>query len=265
MSEHAKSGTEALYLPASILFAAIILSFSIFAAGSGVGNSLSDLTKTISGIQGGSAPPQDSGNVAAAPQPNQQPTEQTKEIKGLLQGAAGTLGNKDAPIVIIEYSDYQCPFCRSWFSNSKSQLDKEYIETGKVLFIYKDFPLSFHPMAPVYAEAARCAGDQQKYWEMHDKIFNEQGKFGQGTVTNLTADDVKKWAGELSLDTTQFNSCLDSGKYTNAVQANFNEGTDVGVSGTPSFVIGKANGTGQLIVGAQPYSVFKSAIDGLLK
>ncbi len=268
MSEHVKSGMEALYLPASILFAAIILSVGIFAAGSGVSNSLLGLSKSISGIQAASAPLQGSGNAgsaAVAPQPSPEPAQQTKEIKGLLQGAAGISGKSDAPIVIIEYSDYQCPFCRSWFNGSKSQLDKEYIETGKVQFIYKDFPLSFHPMASVYAEAARCAGDEGKYWEMHDKIFNEQDKFGQGTVSNLTVDDVKKWSQDIGLDATQFNSCLDSGKYTSAVQANFNEGAAVGVSGTPSFVIGKADGTGQLIVGAQPYSVFKSAIDGLLK
>ncbi len=268
MSEHVKSGTEALYLPVSILFAAIILSASIFVAGSGVGNSLSELSKTISGIRGGTAPPQGSGNagnVAAAPQPNPQPAQQTTEIKGLLQGAAAVQGKQDAPIVIIEYSDYQCPFCRKWFNDSKAQLDKEYIETGKVLFVYKDFPLNFHPMAPVYSEAARCAGDQQKYWEMHDKIFTEQAKFGQGTISNLTKEDVKKWGQDLGLNSSQFNTCLDTGKYTSAVQANFNEGSSIGVTGTPSFVIGKADGTGQLIVGAQPYSVLKSAIDGLLK
>ena len=268
MSEHMKLGNEAIYLPASILFAAIILSASIFVAGSGVGNSLSGLSKTISGIEGVNAPSQDSGNlgnVATAPQAAPQPTQQTKEIKALLQGAAGTQGNQNAPIVIIEYSDYQCPFCRAWFENSKSQLDKEYIETGKVLLVYKDFPLSFHPMAPTYAEAARCADDQGKYWEMHDKIFEEQGKLGQGTISNLTKDDVKKWAQDLGLNTSKFNQCLDSDKYASQIKANEDEGVQVGVSGTPSFVIGKADGTGQLIVGAQPYSVFKSAIDNLLK
>lgn len=268
MSEHVKSSTGELYLPASILFAAIILSVGIFAAGSGIGNGLSGLSKTISGIQiVGGTPTQDSGNggsVAAAPQPSPQPAQQTKEIKALLQGAAAVEGKDGAPIVIIEYSDYQCPFCRKWFNDSKAQLDKDYIGTGKVQFVYKDFPLSFHPMAPTYAEAARCSGDQGKYWEMHDKIFNEQNKKGEGTVFDYTKDDVKKWAQDLGLNASQFNSCLDTGKYTSATQANETEGVGVGVSGTPSFVIGKRDGTGQLIVGAQPYSVFKSAIDSLL-
>ncbi len=268
MTEHIKSGNEAIYLPASILFAAIILSVSIFAAGSGVGNSLTGLSKIISAIQGGGTPSQDSGNtgnVIAAPQPTPQPTQQTKKIKSLLQGAAGIEGKQDAPVVIIEYSDYQCPFCRKWFEDAKTQLDKEYIQTGKVLFLYKDFPLGFHPMAPTYAQAARCAGDEGKYWEMHDKIFEEQAKFGQGTISSLTKEDVKKWAQDMGLNSSKFNTCLDSGKYTSAVQTNTAEGASVGVSGTPSFVIGKADGTGQLIVGAQPYPVFKSAIDDLLK
>lgn len=268
MSEHAKLGTEAIYLPVSILLATIILSATIMVSSSGISANLGALSKSISGIQVNSAPSQGAGNAgsaAVAPQPAPEPPQQTKEIKGLLQGPAATSGKPDAPIVIIEYSDYQCPFCRSWFNNSKPQLDKEYIETGKVQFIYKDFPLSFHPMATVYAEAARCSGDQGKYWEFHDKIFNEQSKFGQGTISNLAKDDVKKWAQELNLNSSEFNSCLDSGKYTSAVQANFNEGTSIGVSGTPSFVIGQAGGTGQLIVGAQPYSVFKSAVDSLLK
>ena len=99
---------------------------------------------------------------------------------------------------------------------------------------------------------------------MHDKIFEEQNKFGQGTISNLAQEDIKNWASDLGLDSGTFNSCLDSGKYAQDIQANFVEGQQVGVSGTPSFVIGKRDGTGQLIVGAQPYSVFKSAIEANL-
>ncbi len=265
-----KAVNESLYLPVSILLAAIIISASIMVATSNISNNLSGLSQSIQGAKIGGSLQQNSGNagaVVAAPQPQATPPSPSKslDVKGLLQGAAATEGKQNAPVVMIEYSDYQCPFCRSWFNGSKAQLDKEYIETGKVLFVYKDFPLSFHPMAPVYAEAARCAGDQKKYWEMHDKIFNEQEKKGQGTVFDYTKDDVKKWAQDLSLNASSFNSCLDTGKYASAVQANEAEGAGVGVGGTPSFVIGKADGTGKLIVGAQPYSVFKSAIDSILK
>ena len=119
-------------------------------------------------------------------------------------------------------------------------------------------------MAQPYAEAARCAGDQGKYWEFHDKIFVEQDKFGQGTISNITKDDVKKWALDLGLSATEFNSCLDTGKYNSVVQSNISDGSAAGVGGTPSFLIGKRGGTGQLLVGAQPYTSFKAAIDSLL-
>src|SRR3989344_3154008 len=263
---------KALYLPASVLLASVILSAAIFMAGSEIGSSLSAVSAGLavaqgsgnSGNSGGSgsgaglAPEQGSGSGSGAG------TQGSVQMKALLEGAAATFGDPNAPIIMVEYSDYQCPFCRSWFNSAKSQLDSEYIETGKVLFVYKDFPLSFHPMAQPYAEAARCAGEQGKYWEFHDKIFEEQNKFGSGRISNLTEQDIKDWASQLGLNTAEFNSCLDSGKYAGAVQANFSEGTQVGVSGTPSFVIGKADGTGQIIVVAQPYGTFKAAIDSLL-
>ena len=100
---------------------------------------------------------------------------------------------------------------------------------------------------------------------MHRVKLEEKNKYGQGTISNLTKDDIKAWATELGLNAAEFNSCFDSGKYSSAVQANFSEGSQLGVSGTPSFFIGTSNGTGQKIVGAQPYSVFKQAIDALLQ
>jgi protein-disulfide isomerase len=256
-------------LPISLVVSVIIFSGAVLAAGGTIGESLSQLTMAIEENQI-TISPGGAGSGALAPSPNTvpqapAPTKGGIEISGLLEGASATLGDPNAEVVIVEYSDYQCPFCRKFFNDTKSQLDNEYIETGKVFFIYKDFPLNFHPMAQSYAEAARCAGDQGKYWEMHDTIFEEQNKFGSGTISNLTESDVKNWAEKIGIDTAEFDSCLDSGKYSQAVSANFSEGSQIGVSGTPSFVVGKANGTGRLIVGAQPYGVFKTAIDGLLE
>jgi protein-disulfide isomerase len=194
------------------------------------------------------------------------PTQSEGEIvmEGLLDGAAGILGSPNATIVMIEYSDFQCPYCRSWYMNTRGQLQSEYIDKGDVLFVYKDFPLSsMHPMAQTYAEAARCAGDQGNFWEYHDKIFDEQNKFGTGTVSHLTVEDVKRWAQELELNTEEFNSCLSNGTHAQEVQANIDEARKLGIKGTPSFVIGKINGTGQLVAGAYPYSTFKSIIDSL--
>lgn len=169
-----------------------------------------------------------------------------KDIAILSEGAV--LGEKDAPVTIIEYSDYECPFCARFYTGAYQQIKEEYIATGKVKLIFKDFPLSFHQNAQKASEAAWCAGDQDKYFEMHDKLF-ESGVSG-GTTT------FKKYAKELGLDEKDFNECLDSDKYEDLVQQNFKEGQSVGVSGTPSFTI-----NGKLIVGAQPFEVFKQAIE----
>jgi len=108
------------------------------------------------------------------------------------------LGNKKAPVTVIEFSDFECPFCRSFWRDTLSLIKSTYIDTGKVRFVYRDFPLSFHPGAQVAAEAAECAEDQGKYWEMHDKIFQEQDKQGQGTI-QFSKTDVVKWAGQVGL------------------------------------------------------------------
>ncbi len=169
------------------------------------------------------------------------------------------LGNKNAKVAIIEFSDYQCPFCRAFWRDSLPQLKKEYINTGKARFVYRDFPLSFHPMAAVSAQAAECAEEQGKYWEMHDIIFSEQDKRGQGTV-QFTVQELKGWALEIGLDANKFNQCLDSERYKLEVEKDFSDGSTAGVSGTPTFFI-----NGKSIVGAQPYSVLKSIIEEELK
>ena len=166
-----------------------------------------------------------------------------------------SMGNKNAKVTIVEFSDYQCPFCRIFWKEALPQILKEYVNTGKARLVYRDYPLSFHPMAIPSAQAAECAEEQGKYWEMHDKIFGEQEKLGQGTVT-FTVQDLKRWAGEISLDKTKFNQCLDSNKYKAEVDKDFSDGTAAGVSGTPTLFI-----NGRRVVGAQPFSVFKAIID----
>lgn len=176
----------------------------------------------------------------------------------LLGSNDAVLGNADAKVTIVEFSDFQCPFCRTFFNDTYSQLKKEYIDTGKVRFVFRHFPLSFHPGAKPAAIASLCAKDQGKFWEMHDIIFAEQEKKGQGTVTFEIAD-LKTWAKKLSLNTTEFNSCLDSETYAAQVDIDINAGIAAGVEGTPSFFV---NGT--LLVGAQPFSEFQTAIDAEL-
>jgi protein-disulfide isomerase len=175
------------------------------------------------------------------------------------------VGSDSAPVVIVEFSDFQCPFCRKFYTDSYQNLKQEYIDTGKVQLVYRDFPLSFHPSAQKSAEAAECAADQNKGWEMHDKMYTEEAKLGSGTV-QYSVDDMKRWASEIGLNTETFNDCLDSGKYASEVQKDEADGAAAGVSGTPSFIIGRRDGSGiSPISGAQPYNVFKTAIDQLLQ
>lgn len=163
-------------------------------------------------------------------------------------GEERVAGNKNAKIKLVEYSDFQCPFCKKFYPTFKRLL-AEYGD--KVSFEYKHYPLNFHPFAQKGAEASECAGDQGKFWQLHDKIFENQ--------ESLSLATLKQWAKDIGLNSGKFNSCLDSGKYADKVQADFREGQSLGVSGTPTVFI-----NGEKIVGAQPYETFKAAIDKLL-
>jgi len=169
------------------------------------------------------------------------------------------IGNERAKVTIVEFSDFQCPFCRTFWSGAYQQIKKEYVDTGKARFVYRDFPLSFHPAAMPAAQASQCAKDQGKFWEMHDKMFSEQEKLGQGTI-QFGVSDIKKWASQIGLDTNKFNQCLDSEKYKLEVEKDMADGSAYGVSGTPTLFI-----NGKPVIGAQPFSVFKVIIDEELK
>ncbi|MFQ6134874.1 MAG: DsbA family protein, partial [Nitrososphaerales archaeon] len=124
------------------------------------------------------------------------------------------LGSPDAPVTIIEFSDFQCPFCRRFFENTLQEIKRNYVDTGKVKFVYRDFPLaSMHPFAEKAAEAANCASDQDRYWQYHDLLFENQPVWAAGNATV----EFKKYASTLGLDEEQFNLCLDSGKYADEI------------------------------------------------
>ncbi len=161
------------------------------------------------------------------------------------------LGNDDAPVTIIEFSDYECPFCTRFYLNTLPQIKSEYIDTGKVKLIYRDFPLNFHANAQKAAEAAECAGEQGKYYEMHDKLFDG------GVVGGVSS--FKQYAKNIRLNAGEFDACLDSGEMASEVQKDFQEGQKAGVRGTPTFFI-----NGQILTGAQPFEVFKEMIEGEL-
>ena len=160
-------------------------------------------------------------------------------------------GDPDAPVTIIEWSDYECPYCGRFYSQTYGQILKNYIETGKVKFVYRDFPLSFHAQAQKAAEAAECAGEQGKYYDMYNLLF---AKGVAGGVSSF-----KQYAVDLGLNTEEFNKCLDAGAMADEIAKDFQDGQSVGITGTPGFLI-----NGQLVVGAQPYSVFEKIIEEAL-
>lgn len=157
-------------------------------------------------------------------------------------------GNSDAPVTMVEFSDFECPFCAAFYQNTLPQLEENYIKTGKVKLVFRDFPLPFHANAQKAAEAAECAGEQEKFWEMHDAIFDHQ--------ENIGVADLKNYAVNLNLNSDKFNDCLDSGKYAGEVKQDMNDGSAVGVTGTPTFFI-----NGEKLVGAQPFSVFEGIVE----
>jgi protein-disulfide isomerase len=170
------------------------------------------------------------------------------------------MGRDDAPVTMVEFTDYQCPFCRRFESESFAQLKKNYIDTGKVRFVSRDLPMEFHPNAPKAAVAARCAGEQHKYWEMHDAMM-------QDTATDLGPASILSYGQKVNLDMPAFAACLAGNKFVAAIQKDTADAGTLGISGTPSFVIGKTAGDridGIRIVGAVPYTVFDSAIKGML-
>jgi len=158
------------------------------------------------------------------------------------------LGDEDALVTIVEFSDFECPYCARFYSDTMGQIVSEYIDTGLVNLVFRDFPLSFHANAQKAAEATECAEEQDQFWEMHDTIFENQAA--------ITVDDLKQYASDLGLDTEAFNECLDSDKYYDEVQNDFQEGQSYGVSGTPAFFI-----NGRELVGAQPFSAFQEIIE----
>lgn len=160
-------------------------------------------------------------------------------------GTNPAFGPADAPITIIEFSDFECPFCRKWVQETWSLIAKTY--PGKVRLYYRDFPLSGHPNAIPAAVAARCAGEQNQFWAFHDKLFSG---------TTLSSPIYESYAAALGLDVAKFKACTQSNRYEKEVNADLEYGSNLGIRGTPTFLI-----NGIPLVGAQPFSAFQKIID----
>lgn len=177
---------------------------------------------------------------------------------------AQSQGDATAKVTLIEFSDYQCPFCGRYATETFSKLIDQYVKTGKVRYVLRNFPLTqMHPLAEKAAEAAECAGEQGKYWEMHDRLFKNQ-----------QALDAKELAGHamvLGLDAAKFQQCLEGGKFAAKIKADIADGTKLNLRGTPTFFFGYSDEKGlnkvkavKLLSGAQPFNEFTDILDSLL-
>ncbi|KER05605.1 Na antiporter NhaA 2 protein [Marine Group I thaumarchaeote SCGC AAA799-E16] len=181
------------------------------------------------------------------------------EIK-ISKGDDPMLGDPNAPLSIIEFSDYQCPFCARFYVQTLPLLKSWYIETGEVNFVYRDFPIPNHPNAMPAAVASECADDQGKFWEYHDILFIKQDTWkkleGMDAITAF-----KEYALELNLDAESFDSCFDSGKYVEEVNQDLSEGRSYKISGTPTFFIGNEEIGYSSMFGAKSFSDFQTIIE----
>lgn len=205
--------------------------------------------------------------------PNQQQPQQPQQPSGPVKISVDddpVLGDKNAPITMIEFSDYECPFCKRHFTDVWPQIIKDYIDTGKLKLVYRDFIAvpSHNPLATSQAMAATCAKDQggdAMYFKYHDEIFKKTTSGGNG----FAVSELPAIAKSLGLNVTAFQSCLDSNKYKDEVAKDQADASKAGVNGTPSFFVGKSTQDGviqgTIIVGAQPFSAFKVIIDEELK
>ncbi len=157
-------------------------------------------------------------------------------------------GDANAPVTIIEFSEYQCPFCKRYVDQTLTEIQKKYIDTGKVKYVFRDFPLGFHQNAKPAAMATECVhelGGDEAYWKYHDKLFEN--------TQALDSDSLKKYASDMGYDIAD---CLDSEKFSDEVDADAKEGSSYGVQGTPAFFI-----NGRFLSGAQPFAAFEALIE----
>jgi protein-disulfide isomerase len=172
------------------------------------------------------------------------------------------LGNKDAKVTLVEFTDYQCPFCARHSQQTLPPIVKEFVDAGKVKYVLRDFPIpALHPQSPKSHEAAYCAGEQGKYWPMHDRLM--------GDIRGQDGDKLTAHARSLKLDVRKFEQCLESGRHAAAVKKAVEDGQRAGVRGTPTFFVGVSEDgrtvqATRMLRGAQPYERFKVVLTAAL-
>ncbi len=187
---------------------------------------------------------------------NQQP-QPTLGKQNVDNGHFPVKGDPNAKVTVIEFGDFRCPFCKRFFTDVEPQLQKDYIDTGKVKFYFRQYAF-LGPASTVAANAAECANEQNKFWDFHDYLYKNQPSETDTSI--YTTDNLTQIVGNLGMDTDQFRTCLDGKKYDKNVSDDLAAGQKVGVNATPTFYI-----DGNQLVGAQPYSAFQTIIDQELK
>ena len=170
------------------------------------------------------------------------------------------LGSADAPVTVVEFTDYQCTYCLRFIQQTFPRLKEEYIDTGKVRWVVRDMPLGFHKNAHKAAQAAHCAGEQDKFWEMREVLFANARK--------LEEENLPNYAQILGLDMMAFDACLASDRHLAAIDKSMQDAGSVQITGTPTFVVGKATGDwveGKRVVGARNFKIFEDNIRKLLE
>lgn len=248
-------------VPGSIILASIIISTTILISGGNI-----NIKAPAVAQKGGTAqaPVAQAAQGPAANAPAQ--ADPSKPVKVPIT-ASPILGDKSAKITIVEFSDFECPFCKKAYDDVVQSLKKDYITSGKVRLVYKNLPLPFHQNAAKEAEAALCAKDQggdASFFKYHDQIFTKTTSGGTG----ISLDQLPTIATDIGLDGDKFKKCLAGGNFKADVDKDLKDAQQAGASGTPTWFIGKTVGEDTLegtpIVGALPYSTFKDAIDKLL-
>ena len=179
-----------------------------------------------------------------------------KDSDGIKADLARIQGNPNAPVWVIEVSDFQCPFCKQWHDETYPTLRDEFVRTGKVRLAYVNFPLAQHQYAWPAAESAMCAGAQGKFWQMHDALFNTQSKWEALPAPASFFDSLARAQG---VDVSRWRQCVQSGKMKSWIQADHDRAQTAGAASTPSFMIGD-----KLLVGAQPIEEIRRAIDSAM-
>ncbi len=233
------------FLPISILIAAIVIGGAVVFAATYKG------APTSAGTTGGTTSP------TAAPQPSVSASQVMQ-----LGARDAILGNQNAPVTLIEYGDYQCPFCGRFFSQTEPQIITDYVNTGKVKMVFRNFAF-LGPESTAAAQAAECAQEQNKRWAYSDALYAgkvaDDAKGGGEDDGYFNRTLFLKLANQIGLDMTQFTGCIDGNKYASLVAQQKNDASAAGVNSTPTVFI-----NGQQVLGAQPYSAFKVVIDAAL-